>query len=89
MRADPKTFFWIDVSVSDAAAVNPNGIKTLLANDLSTFLIKGKSAFSDSPRSLRKNPPNRTTLDSSAFENFILADNPFAKALRILETCIS
>ena len=28
-------FLWIAASVSDAAAVNPNGIKTLLANGLS------------------------------------------------------
>ena len=28
-----------------AAAVNPNGIKTLLANGLSTFFINGKSSL--------------------------------------------
>ena len=27
----PKTFFWIVVCVSDTAAVNPNGIKSLFA----------------------------------------------------------
>ena len=32
-------------SVADAAPVNPNGIKRLLANGLSTFPIKGKSSF--------------------------------------------
>ena len=37
-------FFGKFTSVADAAAVNPNGIKTLLANGLSTFLINGKSA---------------------------------------------
>ena len=30
-------FLWIAASVADAAAVNPNDIKTPLANGLSTF----------------------------------------------------
>ena len=34
---DPNIFLWIATSVADDAAVNPNGIKTLLANGLSTF----------------------------------------------------
>ena len=35
---DPKSFFWIAVDViAAAAAVNTNGIKTLLANGVSTF----------------------------------------------------
>ena len=34
-------------------------------------------------------PPNFIILNSSVFENFILADKPFAKALRIFETCVS
>ena len=33
----PKNFFWIAASVTDADTYNPNGIKTLLANGLSTF----------------------------------------------------
>ena len=40
-------------------------------------------------KSLPKNPPNCTTWDSWVFNNFILADEPFAKALQILETCVS
>ena len=35
------------------------------------------------------NPPNHTILDNWVFENFILADEPFAKALRIFETKVS
>ena len=46
---DPNIFSWIAASVADAAAVNPNGIKTLLANGLSTFLIKDNPVFSDDP----------------------------------------
>ena len=39
----------------------------------------------NSPRT----PPNCIILDSSVFENFLLADKPFAKALRIFETFVS
>ena len=39
---------WIAESVADAAAAaNPNGIKTLLANVFSTFSIKGQPLFSN------------------------------------------
>ena len=41
MRGKSKYFLWIAASVADAAAVNPNGIETLLANGLSTFPVKG------------------------------------------------
>ena len=41
---DPKIFFWITASVADAVAINPKGIKTLLANGVSTFFIIGKLA---------------------------------------------
>ena len=43
---DPNIFLWIAAPVADAGAVNPNGIKTLLANGLSTFLIKDNPVFS-------------------------------------------
>ena len=36
----------------------------------------------------RRTPPNCTILDNWIFENFILADEPFAKALRIFETYV-
>ena len=53
---DPKIFFWIASSVAAAAApINPNGIKTLLANGLSTFFIKDKLVFSDGLESLPTN----------------------------------
>ena len=47
---DPNIFLWIAASVTDAAAVNPNGNKTLLANGLSTFPIKGNPVFNTGPR---------------------------------------
>ena len=49
-------FFCIATSAADAAAVNPNGIKTLLANGLITFFINGNPVFNNGPRSLPSNP---------------------------------
>ena len=34
---DPKFFFWITSFVADAVALNPNGIKALLANGFNTL----------------------------------------------------
>ena len=49
---DSKIFFSTAASVADSAGVNLNGIKTLLVNDLSKFLIKGKASFSNGLKSL-------------------------------------
>ena len=47
-----QTFFiWIAAFVPEAASVIPIEIKTLLASDLSTFLIKGKYVFRNGPKS--------------------------------------
>ena len=53
---DPNIFLWIVASVADAAAVIPNGIKTILANGLSQFAFKGNPVFSNVPKSLPRNP---------------------------------
>ena len=45
-----KIFLCIPASAADATDVNPNGIKTLLANSLITFFINGNPAFSNGPR---------------------------------------
>ena len=45
-------------SVADAAVVNPNGIKILLTNGLSTFFSKDKPVFNNRPKSLPKNLPD-------------------------------
>ena len=42
----------MSASVTDVAAVNLNQIKTLLANGLSTFSIKGKPGFSNGSKIL-------------------------------------
>ena len=78
----------LNTSATDAAAVSPNGIKTLLPNGLSTFFITGKPVFSNGPKSQPKNLSNWPILDNCVFDYFILADEPFAKALRNLETCV-
>ena len=86
---DTNIFFWTHVSVADTAAVNPINIKTLLANDLSTSFIIGKPAFSNGPGSRTRNPPDLVILDNLAFDNFILSDGLFAKALWSFEACLS
>ena len=83
-----KNIFWIATSGAAAAAVNPDGIRTLLANGLSTFFIKGKPDFSNNPESLPKYSPDFPILCNRVFDNFILADKPFAEALRNLEICV-
>ena len=52
----------IAVSVDDAAAVNPNGIKTILAKNLSTFFIKANPVFSYGPKNLHRNSPDTPIL---------------------------
>ena len=74
-------FLWIAASVADTAAVNPNGIKMLLANGLSTFHIKGKLVFSNGLKSLPKNPPACPIFYNWVIDNSILANELFAKAL--------
>ena len=53
---DPNIFPCLAASVADAAAVNPNFIKTFLANGLSTYPIKGNLVSSNGPKSLPRNP---------------------------------
>ena len=45
LSRDPKNFFCNPASGADAAAVNPNGIKTLLVNGLIAFLINGNASL--------------------------------------------
>ena len=85
---DPNIFLWTAaLVVVAAAAANPNGIKTLLANGLSKFLIKGYPAFTTGPKSLPYNSPDFTILCNWVYDNSILAEELFAKALRSFETC--
>ena len=89
---DPNTFIRIAASVlaaaAAAAAVTSNDVKTLLANGLNTFLIKGNPNFSNGPKRLPKSPPDCTISGNWIFDNFILADETFAKALRSFKTSV-
>ena len=51
---DANIFSWIAASVADIAAANPTGIKTLLANLLCAFPIKGN--FINGAKCLLQNP---------------------------------
>ena len=55
---DPTISSWIVAFVAAAAAVSLNGIKTLLANGLSTFFFKGNPAFNNGSKSLPENRPD-------------------------------
>ena len=56
--APEPSFFLIPASAADAAAINPNGFKTPLANGLITFFVIGYPVFNKGPRSLPKYPPD-------------------------------
>ena len=60
---NPKIFCWIPASAADDAAINRNGLKTLLANTLNTFFIKTKQVFSNGPISLPRNLTDCAILD--------------------------
>ena len=85
---DSHIFLWIAAFIDNAAAVNPNVIKMLLANGLSTFCIKGSPVFSNDPKRLPKNPPDGPILFKWVFNNFTLAEKLFPKALTSFETCV-
>lgn len=54
---DTKIFFSTPAFKCNTAFVNPNGIKTFLANDLVTFFTYTKPVFIDGIRSLPRNLP--------------------------------
>ena len=78
----------IPASAADAAAVNPKGINTLLANGLIKFFINGNPVFSNGPNDLPINPPDCIVFDNWVFDNLISADEWFAKAWRRFDTCL-
>ena len=71
---DPKIFICITASAADAAAVNPRGIQTILANGLITCFINGNPVFSNGPGNLPRNPPDCIILDNLVFDNLIFVD---------------
>ena len=84
------SYLLIAASVDVAATVDPNGVQSLSANGLSTVPIKGNQVFSNGPTSLPENPPDYLPiLCNWVSDNFILADEPFAKAIKLRNLCIS
>ena len=73
---------------ADDAAVNPNGIKTLLANCLITLFINGNPVFSDGPRSLPRTPPYYIILDIWVFDNLISVHDLSTKSLQRFAICL-
>ena len=67
------------MSTNDATVVNPNGIRKVLANNLSGIFIRFKLKISSWFHYFRK----------WHFNNYILADELFTKALRSLKSCLS
>lgn len=59
-RSIPNIFLLMAASVGDAATVNPNLIKILLANNLNAFSFKDKPVVGNGFRSLPKKPPDCT-----------------------------
>ena len=55
---------------------------------MSSFFIKGIPGFSNGPKSLPRDPPDCPILYNLTIDNFILAEELFAKALQSLETCV-
>ena len=74
-------FLCIPASAADAAAVNTNGIKKLLANDLITFFINGDPVLNNERRSLPRNLTDCIILDNWFFYSLISIDELFAKVL--------
>ena len=62
-------------------------IKTLLAYGLSTSIIKGKPVFSSGRACLPKNAFDYSC-SNWVFDNFILAEELFAKTLQSFKTCV-
>ena len=73
LTLNQETFLCIPLSAA-ATAVNPNGIKAILSNRLSTSFLKGIQDFGNGPRSLSRYPPDFTNLESGTFDKFILSD---------------
>ena len=58
----PRIFF--TCIPTSAGNFKPNSIKTLLANGLSAFFVKGEPIFCNGKKSLPRNPPDCIILDS-------------------------
>ena len=85
---DLNIFLWIAASVTDADRVNPNGIKTLLANGLNSCSIKCYPVFSNVLKVYLIILLIVLFCAIQFFIIFSLADELFSKALRSLKSCV-
>ena len=83
---DPKICLCIPASATDAAAVSPYGIKTLLGYGLIKFFVNGNPVFSNGLRSLPRTHADCIILENWVFDSLISVNKLFATALRIIET---
>ena len=77
-------FFLILPSITDIAAVKPNGANTFLANGIATFINGPASLLNNLP----KNPPDCINFFICALLNFILVPKLLLIALRNLVFCL-
>ena len=82
---EPRIFLWITGFA--AASVNPNDTKTLLANDVSKFLINGKPGFSNDTWSRPRNSLDYILLEICFFW-VIYSAEWLAEASWSLTTCL-
>ena len=83
---EPKIFLCITASAANVSAVNPNGVKTLLANELITFVINCNPVFNIGPRNIPRNTPDCIILNNWVFDSIISVDELIAKALQRFAT---
>ena len=62
-------------------------LKTL-ASGLSPFTTKAHPVFNSGPKSLLKNPPDSPILSDRVFDNFIIPEELFTKALQSFKICV-
>ena len=64
--SEPCIFFWIHASITEDAAVIPNGAKVFLAKGTATYINGPASLLNNDP----KNPPDRIILEIWALKSF-------------------
>ena len=72
-------------SVADAAAFNPNGINTLLADGVNAFFTNDKRTLVHGPATQQRNPTDCIILESQDFDNFVFFDELLEKPCEDLE----
>ena len=85
---DSKILLCTPASAANAAAVNPNGTKTLLAYGWITLFINGNPVFNNGRSSLPRNPRDCIILDNWVFANLISVDKLFGKVLQRFSICL-